>query len=173
MGWKNIKEHYRIKHIVCVTEKGICIGSGYVHDILVIGADGTVANPHEFGNGNEDLVRYRSEMQADPAKLRQLIETPDTFARSITVFTYDYNGHIIEKQCEELGWPNVTHDGAIMYENTFSADRAQVVEWAKENTAAAVENWRGILSDREQHVADARQRLAGYQAALARLSASG
>lgn len=30
MGWKNVKEHYQIGHIVCVTSKGLCIGSPYV-----------------------------------------------------------------------------------------------------------------------------------------------
>jgi len=37
MGWKNIKEHYRINHYVQVTEQGICIGSPYIHNIIVIG----------------------------------------------------------------------------------------------------------------------------------------
>lgn len=42
MGWKNIKDHYRIGHIVAIYgEKGICIGSQYVHDLLMVGSDGT------------------------------------------------------------------------------------------------------------------------------------
>ena len=34
MGWKNIKEHYRIGHTVHVTDKGICIGSPYIQASL-------------------------------------------------------------------------------------------------------------------------------------------
>lgn len=30
MGFKNLKEHYRIKHIVQVTDAGICIGSPWL-----------------------------------------------------------------------------------------------------------------------------------------------
>ena len=42
MGWKNIKEHYRIGHAVQVTDAGICIGSPYIHNIIIIGVDGTL-----------------------------------------------------------------------------------------------------------------------------------
>ena len=82
MGWKNVKDHYRIKHIVQVTEKGICIGSPYCRDLLVLNADGSIALPHPYlGGGNEDLDRYRREIEADAAKARSLIEAPDAFAR--------------------------------------------------------------------------------------------
>jgi hypothetical protein len=136
MGWKNIKEHYRIAHAVCVTKEGICIGSPYIHNIIVIGPDGTMKKRYD-DRGNEDLARYQREMESEPATLKRLVESQDSFAESIPVFTYD-GGRIIEKRCEVLGWPNVTHDGDMMYENTFSADRAAVVVWAKRNAAAGV-----------------------------------
>lgn len=131
MGWKNVKESYQIGHQVCVAEKGICIGSGYIHDLIVIGLDGVVKKRFD-GSSNDDLRRYQQEMDADPEKLKRLVQTPDSFEVAITVYTYD-GGDIIEKQCEALGWPNVTHDGCMMYENTFSADREIVVGWAKRN----------------------------------------
>ena len=152
MGWKNVKEHYRIGHIVCVTEKGICIGSSYIHDIIVINPDGALAKQYDRGSAvNTDLGRYQSEMLEDPEKLRELINTPDTFERSLTVYTYQ-NGDILEKQCEEYGYPNVTHDGMVMYENRFHQDKETVVRWAKRNAAAGVE----LLTDQ---VWDAEQRL--------------
>jgi hypothetical protein len=36
MGWKTLKEHFDIEHFVQVTKKGICIGSGFVHDLVTI-----------------------------------------------------------------------------------------------------------------------------------------
>lgn len=132
MGWKNMKEHYRIAHIVQVTEEGICIGSAYFHNIIVIGLDGTIKKRIHSLN-NEDLSRYLREMDADPAMLRKLIQSPDTFTASVIVYTYN-GADIIEKQCEMPGWPNVTHDGYIMYDNTFSTDINTVIAWAK-NTA--------------------------------------
>lgn len=66
--------------------------------------------------------------------------------------------------CEEAGWPNVTHDGQMMYENTFSTDRAEVVRWAYNNAVAGVE-WR------TRSVNEAREKLAMAEADLERLRA--
>ena len=140
MGWKNVKEHYRIEHYVQVTEKGICIGSGYIHDIIVIGLDGEVKKHKTLAAVNADLVRYQEEMDADPDKLKALIDAPDTFTASLPVFTYD-GGRIIEEKCEAYDWPNVTHAGHMMYENTYSKNRPTVVQWAIKNAELGVK-WR-------------------------------
>lgn len=160
MGWKAIKEHYRVKHIVQVTEKGICIGSPYVHDLMIISLDGELLKGPS-GTVNDDLVRYHQEMLEDPSKLRDLASAEDTFSTSIPVFTYR-GAEIIEKQCEELGWPNITHDGAIMYEGMFSTDRGTVVEWAKRNCLA------GVRYIRDDILPDRRARLEEMEAELAR-----
>lgn len=192
MGWKNVKQHYGITHYVCVAEKGICIGSGYVHDLICI-ADAD--KPREWHDTVDRIVtkldsvnlaiwrqRYvgRGEpfdgfvksMADDPAALRRLIDTPDTFERSIPVYTYDYDGNIIEKQCEEPGWPNVTHDGDMMYENKFSTDRAEVVEWAKVNVEAARKNAVERVKRCEVELAESRKRLEQCNAAIVRLEAA-
>jgi hypothetical protein len=136
MGFKTLKKHYRIGHTVCVTEKGICIGSHYIHDLIVVGLDGKIIKSDDDFS-DEDLVRYMAEMKADPAKLREVVQAPDTFEASIPVYTYA-GGSIVEKLCDKPGWPNVTHDGALMYGNTFSTDKLKVVKWAKENAEAGI-----------------------------------
>ena len=169
MGWKNVKQHYGIEHIVrVVPDKGICIGSGYVHDIIVIDKDLNIERLQYLGRGGP-FDGWVHAMEADKATLRRLIDTPDTFERNIAVYTYDYDGNIIEKQCEALGWPNCTHDGQCMYENTHSADRAQVVTWANGELGAVVDNWRKTVVERERELDDSRVRLAQYEAALAKL----
>ncbi|WP_285905105.1 hypothetical protein [Pseudodesulfovibrio pelocollis] len=130
MGWKNVKEHYRIKHIVQVRpEKGICIGSPYVSELIVVDLDGRITKRYEKRPVNADLHRYQQEMNGDPDKLRMLIQTPDSFSKSIPVYTFD-GAQILEKYCEELGWPNITHDGELMYDNTFFENRADAIQKA-------------------------------------------
>jgi hypothetical protein len=140
MSWKNVKDHYRIGHIVQVREGKICIGSAYVSDLIMVSFDGEVSWGPLGPSKNDEHARYHSEMTSDLAKLRELIEAPDSFANAIPVYTYD-GGDILEKQCEALGWPHVTHDGCLQYENTFSADRTEVIEWAKRNAKAGIELW--------------------------------
>lgn len=167
MGWKTVRERYRINHIVCVRDGRICIGSGYIGDLIVIGADGAVVKRYDE-RSNDDLLRYMAEMDADPQALREAVQAKDVFASSIPVYTYD-DDRIIEKACEVVGWPNVTHDGDLMYENTHSTDRDQVVKWAKANLEAAIRTESGSLSQARKDLAGLEANLAGHQAALQRL----
>ena len=158
MSWKNVKEAYQIGHAVQITEKGICIGSPYIHDLIVISLEGEITK-RDDGCHNEDLRRYMAEMDSDPEKLKRLVKEPDTFAQSITVYTYD-EGKVIKKECEELGWPNVTHDGEMMYENTFSENLSKVIEWAIRDADARVEWTTERVSELKKELERAEERRA-------------
>jgi len=169
MGWKNIKEHFRISHIVQVMEGKVLIGSAYISEIITIKDDGTCKWTSSIGPGsNGNLARYFKEMSADPAKVRELIEAPDAFAKSITVYTYD-GGVILEKKCEEPGWPNITHDGLIQYENTFSVDKAKVIQWAIENARCGVSLTENRIQEIEADLQQRREYLAARRDELAKL----
>lgn len=142
MGWKNIKDTYRITHQVTVEDNTICIGSPMVHDLARIDmATGDIQENQTFSGFLEKT--YPFLLSADPGYLRQLIDKPDVFKNDITVYTFE-DGSILECQCEEPGYPNVTHDGQLMYENRFSTDRSQVVAWAKKD----LECWYRNLGER-------------------------
>lgn len=174
MGWKAVRDHYRIEHIVHVTDAGICIGSPYIPDIIVISVDrGEIVKRYErFGrpSPNDQLVRYQAEMDADPFKLAALVAAEDTFELAIPVFTYE-GSKILEKQCEEVGWPNVTHDGLIQYENHFSPDAGLVRIWAIDNTRAGIEWMSVAVAEAEQTLSDLKARLAQREADLVALTA--
>ena len=144
-------------HYVCINKEGICIGSGYIHNLIVIGLDGAIKKADD-GRVNAELRRYMAEFKADPEKLRSLVRSPDTFTKHLPVYTYD-GGEIVEKFCEEHGWPNVTHDGCMMYENTFSPDKSRVVQWAKRNAESGIQ-WQ------EERIADLKKNIAEIEALL-------
>jgi hypothetical protein len=169
MGWKAVKDHYRIKHIIHVRAEGICIGSGYVPDMMVISHDGRLIKRYEWAS-NEDLVRYQQEMDANPERLRRLVIQQDTFATSIPVYTYE-GGTIIEKFCETPGYPNVTHDGDLMYENTYSTDRDEVILWAKANAQSGIRFYQRRIEEAEKELRDLRTRLTEQEMAAAKLEA--
>lgn len=174
MGWKAVRDHYRVEHIVQITSDGICIGSPYIHNIIVISADrGEITKRYDPARGwsrNENLDRYQTEMDADPFKLAALVATNDQFERSIPVFTYE-GGAIIEKQCEELGFPNVTHDGAMQFENTFSPDAGLVREWAIDNAKAGIEWMAESVVEAEDELTRRRDRLEQRRVDLRQLEA--
>lgn len=138
MGWKTVKERFEIKdHIVQISGDEIHIGSGYVSDLVRIKlSSGNIAENRTFRGFLYD--KYPLLAEATPEEVLDAIQAEDHFSNSIPVYTYD-KGVIIKKYCEELGWPNTTHDGDVMYENMFSTDEAEVVAWAKRDSARQVE----------------------------------
>jgi len=169
MGWKNVKEHYGIDELVHVYDDKVSVGSDRLLNIITIESDMVPTRRYSHG---EPFDGWTRAMLADLGTLRRLIETPDTFARSIPVYTFDYDGNIIEKQCEALGWPNVTHDGCLMYDNHFFPDRAEAVAGARRELRAAVNcAWTTVLAA-EIELAEDRELLARYEAVLAKLEAA-
>jgi len=168
MGWKNVKEHYRIGHIVRMSGEEIHVGSPYISDILVINQKGELLK--RYDGWDEDLARYQREMEADPQRLRQLIEAPDTFGSLTTVYTYA-GAEIIEKFCEAPGWPNVTSDGELMYDNAFSTDKQKVVLWAKRYASSGAAHYRRDIAAVELQLQTLKTRLAECESDRAALDA--
>ncbi|MHB0928659.1 MAG: hypothetical protein ACYC3W_07030 [Candidatus Nanopelagicales bacterium] len=127
MGWKNIKEAYDVVHQICVTREGICIGSGNIPNLIVISREGCVKKRYE-DHSNSDLTRYQRLMDESPSQLKQLTLSPDIFNHHIRVYTYE-KGELLELWCEKPGYPNVTHDGRMMYDNTFFLRKAEAIQY--------------------------------------------
>lgn len=150
MGWKNVRDHYKIMHNIFVENNIIHIGSGFIPSIIAIDNEGEILK--KYTGNNADLMRYQLDMAGNTAKLRNLIQTPDQFEHSLSVYTYE-GANIIEKSCEKYGWPNTTHDGEPMYDNTFSPDKSVVIQWAMENAQSRISVQTSILEDKQKDVA--------------------
>lgn len=144
MGWKAFKQHYGIDANVEI-EKGIlCIGTGYI-DLLQVSMAGEIVQAHQLGTDHK-IYAVQEAIKADPETAARLLQAEDTFERSIRVYTYA-GSEILEKFCEEIGYPNVTHDGQMMYVNMFSEDRDEIIQRAltyarsnSEGISRAIEN---------------------------------
>lgn len=113
---------------------------------------------------------YPALAEASPAEILAHIQADDTFSASIPVFTYD-GADIIEKRCEVLGWPNVTHDGALMYENSYSQDRSNVICWAKRNAQLQVKSLSEEIVRVHDQLSDLKSRLSCARTQTERLEA--
>ena len=170
MGWKTLKERFGIGHIVQVTSAGIVIGSGYVSDLVTINpATGKVTENSTFSGFLREHCPVLLSASAD--EILAAINAEDTFATSSPVYTYQ-GGTIIEKFCENPGYPNVTHDGCLMYENTYSTDRSMVVWWARRNAEAGISIITRHIADTEKRLAEQRDDLAACSRDLEELKAA-
>lgn len=166
MGWKSVKEHYRIGHLVHVRDGNLMIGSEYVSEIISISPDGRFLKRYDRSNG--DLARYQREIEADVDAFVQLFAREDAFSRSLPVFTF-HGGEIVEKACEERGWPNVTHDGSLMYGNEFFPTYGQALEAARSYATSVIESLRSAVAEAEGRAATLRGRLETAREDLRRL----
>ena len=161
MGWKNIKTAFSIEHIVAVEGGNVVIGSGYLPKLIVIDTQtGEISTSEGFSHFLDE--EYPELKKADPAYLKELFDKPDTFDNNIVVYTYDDDG-LIDKRCEETGFPNVTHDGCLMYENTYSTDKEKIIERAKEDNRLAIKMTRESIERLEADIASYREDLSRYE----------
>lgn len=131
MGWKNIKDKFKIKHIVQIRDNEICIGSSYIGDLISISFEGKLLKGDEHFS-NQELDRYVLELKEaeKSGELKELIDTQDTFRDLKPIYTIK-KGRVIEKYCEQYDYPNICTDGDLIYENTFWEKRSDAVVEAK------------------------------------------
>ncbi|MEM8602891.1 MAG: hypothetical protein AAGF24_03510 [Cyanobacteria bacterium P01_H01_bin.121] len=169
MGWKSVKEHYSIEHIVHIRDGKLCIGSTYATELISVNLQtAQLVYISELVNKGE-LARYVQEFKSDPDQLKRLIEVEDSFNQSILVFTYE-GSRIIAKYCEELGWPNCTHDGELQYDNMFSVDQDKVVQWAKNHAQSTIRVLSGTVTELKRNLSEKETWLAQAQQDLEELN---
>lgn len=169
MGWKAVRDHYKIEHSVHVVDGNLCIGSAYISQILVIAPDGSFIKS-DTSWIKDQLSRYQSEIESDPDLFAKLFAAEDSFERSIDIYTYNSGTFEIESlQCETPEWPHTTHDGQLIYDNSFSTDRNKIVEYAKSELTAWIKLLNGREKELEETLAETRRDRTSVMAALKRL----
>lgn len=159
MGFKAFKEHFRINdHIVSVHKEVISIGSEYVSNLVGIDMQTGAVLINETFSGFL-AQKYPEILNSTNEERLALIQIEDQFSKSIPVYA-SCNGQVIEKQCEELGFPNVTHDGEIMYQNTHYANKADAVEYARKDLHYRIKNYEESVADLEAKLAEKKAKLA-------------
>lgn len=150
MGWKAVAERYGVlgRQLVQVRElTELWIGSPYVPDQLIVDmAAGQVVKARE-GMMSPDVACVARRMRSEGQEVMRLFAAEDQFGETRPVYTYG-DGEVEELQTEhEVGWPNNTTCGLLMYDNMFFATRREALE-------AGVRSARGglisIEGDREQ-----------------------
>ena len=129
----------------------MCIGSDYVSQLITVSPDGILRHS-SIVQGSSDLNRYIKEIQEDRDRFIQLFAQADEFADLKTVYTFNDNAEILEKQCEEIGYPNVTTDGELMHNNSHWTDRNKAVAACIESARYRLEACKDNLKEHRERV---------------------
>ena len=158
MGWKALKDHYKIKNIVQVRNGAICIGNAHIPDVIIITESGPKWSDRRVPTGYPDLRGYFSDIVADLSVMQDLMNMPDRFDNSLPVFTY-IDADVIELRCESYGWPNCTHDGQCMYDNKFFESRISAISACKKDAKNRLDRILDHISTLENELKSARELL--------------
>jgi hypothetical protein len=169
MGWKTLKEHFDIDHIVQIEDNFVCIGSGFVSDLVSVNR--TTFKVTVNSTFDSSVLRDKALaklVSSSKEEIKALLEAEDEFSASIPVYTYR-GGEIIKKYCEEPGYPNVTHDGELMYENNFSESRDETISTAIKNAEAGINIQMQNIEDSKKELSLLERRLNDRKKDLAKL----
>lgn len=167
MGWKVLRDHFEIRHLLQVTGSGIVIGTSFIPDIAVIDkATGKVNVSPTF----PDFLQknYPRLAAANRSEILLCLMEADVFERSIPVYTFE-GATIHQCFCEVPGYPNLTHEGYLMYANCYSTDRGKVVQWAKESAKNELQWVQRSIASLKRDLVNAENELAHYQQVLEQL----
>ena len=143
MGIKALKKEFNIGHIVQRRDGKILIGSPYVSELIAINPEGEVSKSKIVQSGRYKIGQiYEALIACNKARLLKIINEPEIPIDPKPVFTEAGRGRVIKVYCEEYGYPNITTEGELMYENSHFQNRAESLKHAKENRAAEIK-WVG------------------------------
>lgn len=171
MGCKAVKEHFNIAHVVHMRNGNLCIGSSYISELIVLTPDGRVLTGAERAlRDTGELGRYVREIQADIPKFCELLAQEDTISAPVPVYIA-VDGKVVCKYAEKVGWPYVTLDGELQYNNTHFATEEQAAERGKASAVAAIQNWRRGRAELLLQLLEADAAISGFEQELATLNA--
>lgn len=161
MGWKSVKEHYKMNanHIVHVVDENLCIGTALDPVMISVTPRGELMKYLRSVSSFPEIIRYQNEIMDDPELFSRLFDQDDVFSKHMPTFTYK-DGAMIEERCEIMGWPHVTHRGTLMNSNEFFDNIEDAVRYArgvialsKHASLDAIEKYRQHIEELEENVA--------------------
>lgn len=158
MGIKTIKARYGLGDmLVHKVPTGIAFGTEMAPQVVVVSKEGKILEASK-GSIRRFYEQLENSIQNDPEGFVGALEQEEDISHPLPVFTY-VDGKVLEKSCEEHGWPNLTTDGELMYENTHFANRQDCLEQAEATLRARVESGIDRVKELSNALSDEETRL--------------
>jgi len=158
----------------------LCIGSAYCHDFISLFTDDLSFRfaMDTFSEGEKYILKREGEISAAYLKLKDMVTSGEIKEYlegndngKIPVYYEEY-GNIIETHCTEIGWPNTTNDGTLMYNNTHFSDPVRCAEYFygdEESREWVLNDMQGRVQQKKDELKKAENRLAEEIERFARL----
>ena len=121
-------------YLVHYSGNKVCIGSGYISELITV--DGTTLNlrcsliPNNRSALRHDELEFiwdKLEELIKNGKMRDIINGNDPTDDMIPVYSVD-EGELIEEYTDKIEWPNITHTGKLIYQNTHFTNKKDALK---------------------------------------------
>lgn len=139
--------------IVCESEENICVGTSMCSRLITVNKK-TLKLRYAFDTFNKgrksidskDLLFVWDKLTEliDSGEIHDFISGYDEIEDKLPVF-YIEDNKLIESYTDKYGWPNVTYDGVLMYNNTHFKDKNSALRYGIKDCAYTIK----LLSERE------------------------
>lgn len=155
------------KYIIDEAREYIFVGSAYCHDIINVNKKTLnvkytldTFNEGEKSIDNPELLFIYKKLKemVNTGEIQEIINGYDLIENPIKVWTYE-NGEIIESHTDEVGWPNVTYDGKLMYSNVYFDTKEKAIEKAISEYEAGVSLMQNRIKEIKRELAEAEELL--------------
>lgn len=130
-----LKELLKTQYIIADYDSYIGIGTRLCHNLISIDKI-TFKLKYALDYNNTDTINKNSPMFDIWNKLEELISNNtmidiingnDELDIKLPVFYMNTEGNIIESYTDEYGYPNITYDGKLMYDNYFFKTKREAI----------------------------------------------
>ncbi|WP_221410645.1 hypothetical protein [Riemerella anatipestifer] len=127
MGIKKFKEHYGIMHMVYRTSVDIRIANPYI-TFITLKYDGEIIKKCNIDNDYWAKLQNTLITDYENGTLKKILQEPDEYD-GVLIPVYGFiNDNLIETYCEKIGgYPNLTIEGYIAFENVFFTDKSNAI----------------------------------------------
>lgn len=142
-----LQKELNTERTVHLSDNKVCVASAYVHDLIHIKLDDMTVH-YVFGEDNP--WKQDDEVKLLLVKLRELVangeinkflEGDDVIENPLPVFTV-INNKLVSTFTDKYGWPNITIDGMMMYENTFFKTKKDALKYAIEEKESSIKYYK-------------------------------
>ena len=156
-------------YTVAQTKDKVVIGTSLCHDLLSVEKATLSDNPvvkYALDYDRKGAIKTleskyngKGELLFLAKKLQELLESDDDTSSMIEIYSCE-DGVLVTKYTEKCEYPNVTHDGYIIYNNEWFTSKKDALSEGISYCSSATKSLEEVIDDRERELEKIRERLA-------------
>ena len=165
------------KYIVCQNKTNICIGSPYISELIKINKKTLKLSCAEIysENGEPNFIipelneiYYKLKKLVDLGQIQEYLNGDDEIENKLPVYKEE-DGEIIKTYTDAYGYPNLTIDGYLMYDNLYFKDKKLCKEYAINSYLRSISYDNEYIQQRLKDIENLTNQINDYQNYLVKL----